>query len=192
MSNQQSPSDSILEISGLRKSFGGLVAIDGIDLSIKRGTMTGLIGPNGSGKTTLFNLIGGTIKKDEGKILFAGSKIESLPPHKIFKLGLGRTFQNPRLYFGMTVLENALTVAKNQKGEDPFVAPFKSRWESQELELAQKASDLLSFLEIRELYPKWASEISGGQMKLLQLAAALMGEPKMLLLDEPAAGVAPR
>ncbi|MGI0078170.1 MAG: ATP-binding cassette domain-containing protein, partial [Nitrososphaerales archaeon] len=111
---------------------------------------------------------------------------------KIFKLGLGRTFQTPRLFFGMTVLENSLIPPKDQKGENPLVAPFYKSWEKQELELAKKSRDTLNFLEIEKLYDKWSSEISGGQMKLLQLAAALMGEPKMLMLDEPAAGVAPR
>ncbi|MGI0084129.1 MAG: ABC transporter ATP-binding protein [Nitrososphaerales archaeon] len=185
-------SSNILEVKGLRKSFGGLHAIDDVNIEIKRGSITGLIGPNGSGKSTLFNVIGGTIPRDSGSITFDGTKIDKLPPYKIFKLGLGRTFQTPRLFFGMTVLENSLIPPKDQKGENPLVAPFYKSWEKQELELAKKSRDTLNFLEIEKLYDKWSSEISGGQMKLLQLAAALMGEPKMLMLDEPAAGVAPR
>jgi branched-chain amino acid transport system ATP-binding protein len=185
-------SDSILEILDLRKSFGGLKAIDGVDLDIKRGSITGLIGPNGSGKSTLFNLVGGSVRRDQGTITFDGTRIDSLSAHKIFQLGLGRTFQTPRLFFGMTVLENTLVPPRNQKGEDPIFAPFHNTWEKQELGLAKKSYDTLSFLEIKQLYGSWSSEISGGQMKLLQLSSALMGDPKMIMLDEPAAGVAPR
>ena len=143
--------DSILEIRGLKKSFGGLRAIDGIDLDIQRSSITGLIGPNGSGKSTLFNLIGGAVRRDEGTITFDGKKIDTLPPHKIFHLGLGRTFQTPRLFFGMTVLENTLLPPKNQIGENPIYAPFHDEWEKQELELAKKSYDTLSFLEIKQL-----------------------------------------
>jgi len=191
-SSNNSSGENILEVSGLRKSFEGLHAIDGVDLKVKRGSITGLIGPNGSGKSTLFNVIGGTIRRDAGVIVFDGRKIDLLQPHKIFKLGLGRTFQTPRLFFGMTVLENALLVPKDQKGENPLNAMFHQRWDEEELGNAKKASELLEFLEIKQLYDKWSSDISGGQMKLLQLAAAFMGDPKMLMLDEPAAGVAPR
>jgi len=184
--------DTILQIRELRKSFGGLRAIDGVDLEVERGSITGLIGPNGSGKSTLFNLIGGTISKDSGTINFDGQRIDSFSAHKIFRLGLGRTFQTPRLFFGMTVLENTLIPPKNQKGENPIYAPVHSTWEKQELDLAKRSSETLEFLEIKNLYDKWSSEISGGQMKLLQLSSAFMGDPKMLMLDEPAAGVAPR
>lgn len=185
-------SESILEIRDLRKSFGGLRAIDGVSLDIKRGSITGLIGPNGSGKSTLFNLIGGSVRRDQGSITFDGRKIDSLSAHKIFQLGLGRTFQTPRLFFGMTVLENTLVPPKGQRGENPLYAPLHNTWEKQELELAQESYDTLNFLEIKQLYGSWSSEISGGQMKLLQLSSVLMGDPKMILLDEPAAGVAPR
>ena len=187
-----SEKDFILRIDSVSKSFGGIKAVDKVTLGVRRGSITGLIGPNGSGKSTLFNLIAGTHGKFEGSVFFDERRINGLPPHRIFDLGLGRTFQTPRLFTGMTVLENAMLGGKHQKGESPFIAPLRNRWESQELQIAKTARDQLGILEISQLYDKLSSEISGGQMKLLQLANALMGEPKMLLLDEPTAGVAPR
>ncbi len=168
-------------------------AVDEVTLSVKRGSITGLIGPNGSGKSTLFNVISGVEKKDfAGAIEFDGKRIDRLSPHKRFELGLGRSFQTPRLFMGMTVLENTMLAAKGQKGERPSVAPFPSRWEGQEIELAKRAQDQMKQLEIEQLYGKLPNETSGGQMKLVQLSNAMMGDPKMLLLDEPTAGVAPR
>jgi branched-chain amino acid transport system ATP-binding protein len=185
--------DSILSLDNLSKTFGGIKAVDDVSLQVKRGSITGLIGQNGSGKSTLFNLISGVLKKDPGgSVQFDGKPIDRLPPHKIFRLGLGRTFQTPRLFAGMTVLENSMLSPMNQKGERPFQAPFRSRWESQELELAAKAKSEMERLEIDKIYDKWSNAISGGQMKLAQLSNAVMGDPKMLLLDEPTAGVAPR
>ncbi len=180
-------------MQGISKSFGGVTAVDGASLSVKRGSITGLIGPNGSGKTTLFNLISGAEKKNPGgSIEFEGRAIDGLPPHRRSELGLGRTFQTPRLFTGMTVLENTMVAPKSQRGERPSVAPFRRRWEGQEMELAKKAQEQMRRLEIDQLYGKLSSEISGGQMKLAQLSNALMEDPKMLLLDEPTAGVAPR
>jgi branched-chain amino acid transport system ATP-binding protein len=184
--------ETILKLEKVSKAFGPIRAVDSVSLSIKRGSISGLIGPNGSGKSTLFNVISGTEKKFDGSVIFDGNLLNGMPPHKIFELGLGRTFQTPRLFSGMTVLENAMLPGKKQDGEKPTVAPFPSRWESQELELARMTKDQLSALEISSSYGKLSSDISGGQMKLLQLANALVGNPKMLLLDEPTAGVAPR
>jgi branched-chain amino acid transport system ATP-binding protein len=186
------PSESILSIENISKSFGKIRAVDGVSLSIKRGSIVGLIGPNGSGKSTLFNVIARTEGKFEGSVVFDGKRIDGLPPHKIFELGLGRTFQTPRLFTGMTVLENSMVSGKHQGGENPLVAAFPKRWEVGESRLAERAKDQLSALEISNMYDKNSLEISGGQMKLLQLTNALVGEPKMLLLDEPTAGVAPR
>jgi branched-chain amino acid transport system ATP-binding protein len=184
--------DIILRVENITKSFGGIKAVNGATLSVKRGSITGLIGPNGSGKSTLFNIISGTQGKFGGSVYFNENRINGMPSHKIFELGLGRTFQIPRLFTGMSVLENSMLAGKKQKGEDPLLAPFPSKWESGEMELAKRAQDRLKTLEISHLYDKPSSEISGGQMKLLQLANALIGDPKMLLLDEPTAGVAPR
>jgi branched-chain amino acid transport system ATP-binding protein len=183
----------ILRVEDISKSFGGLKAVDQVTLSVKRGSVTGLIGPNGSGKSTLFNIISGIEKKNPGgSVEFDGTRLDRLSPHKRFELGLGRTFQTPRLFTGMRVLENTMLAAKGQRGERPFIAPFPSRWEWQENELAEKAKDQMELLEVDELYDKPPNEISGGQMKLVQLSNAVMGDPKMLLLDEPTAGVAPR
>ena len=186
-------SDSLLVVEKISKTFGGIRAVDDVSLEVKRGSIVGLIGQNGSGKSTLFNLITGVLKKDSGgSVSFDGKRIDRLPPHKIFALGLGRTFQTPRLFNGMTVLENSMLSPKGQKGENPFTALFRSRWEPQELELAGKAKNQMGMLEIDKIYDKWSNEISGGQMKLASLSNAVMGDPKMLLLDEPTAGVAPR
>jgi branched-chain amino acid transport system ATP-binding protein len=185
--------DVILSVEKISKSFGGIRAADDVTLAVKKGSIVGLIGQNGSGKSTLFNLISGVTRKDSGgSITFDGRRIDRLSPHKIFNLGLGRTFQTPRLFAGMTVLENTMLAAKGQRGERPSAALFRSRWEAQEVELAGKARDQMKQLEVDTIYGRWSNEISGGQMKLVQLSNAVMGDPKMLLLDEPTAGVAPR
>ena len=183
---------SLLKVEKVSKHFGGIKAVDKVSLDVEAGSIAGLIGPNGSGKSTLFNLIGGNEKKDGGRVTFDSKSIDNLPAHKIFELGLGRTFQTPRLFAGMTVLENSMLAGKGQKGESPLNALFPARWELQELNLARKAQNQMKDLEIEKIYGNLSSEISGGQTKLLQLSAALMGDPKMLLLDEPTAGVAPR
>ncbi len=185
--------EAILSVQGISKSFGGINAVDGVSLSVAKGSITGLIGPNGSGKSTLFNLISGVEKKNPGgSIRFDGKQIDGLPPHKRSGLGLGRTFQTPRLFNGMTVLENTMVAPKGQRGERPLISLFRESWEQQEMELAKKAQDQMRLLEIETLYGNLSSETSGGQMKLVQLSNALMGDPKLLLLDEPTAGVAPR
>jgi branched-chain amino acid transport system ATP-binding protein len=185
-------SEDILRVEHVSKSFGVLKAVDDVSFAIKRGSITGLIGPNGSGKSTLFDLISGTQGKFSGSVFLNGKRVNGMSPHKIFDLGLGRTFQTPRLFSGMTVLENLMVGGKQQKGENPFFALLRDRWEPEELTLARKAQDQLNALEIGHLYGELSTNLSGGQMKLLQLANALAGEPEMLLLDEPTAGVAPR
>src|SRR5438132_6343019 len=183
--------ETILEVEHVSKSFGGLKAVDDVSIAVKRGHIFGLIGPNGSGKSTLFNIVSGTEKKDGGRVLFDGSSIDDLPSHKILELGLAHSFLIPRLFFGMTVLDNTMTAFKGQVGEHPTAALTPGKWEPQESELAAKARRELGLLEIQDLYLKPPTEISGGQMKLLQFALAFMGDPKMVLLDEPTAGVAP-
>ena len=182
----------ILRLENVVKCFESLRAVDGVSLSIKEGTVTGLIGPNGSGKSTLFNVIAGLDRADEGKIWFNGIRIDNLPPHKIFALGLVKSFQDPRLFLGMTVLDNMLVPPKGQKGESPVIAPLHSKWRDQEIRLAKKSSELLDKLLLRGLHKTLSAEISGGQMKLLEMGRTLMAEPKMLLLDEPTSGVAPK
>lgn len=173
------------------KNFGSLRAVDKVSLTVKEGSLTGLIGPNGSGKSTLFNIISGIERADSGKIYFLEHRIDGLPSHTIFGKGLVKSFQDPRLFLGMTVLDNVMLPARNQLGEKPYNAPFRSTWRDQEIDIADKARRVLNSLAMKGLFQQSAAEISGGQMKLLEVGRTLMGEPSMLLLDEPTAGVAP-
>jgi branched-chain amino acid transport system ATP-binding protein len=176
----------------VRKHFGGIRAVDGVTLRVDEGELVGVIGPNGSGKSTLFNVVSGVYRPDDGTITFQGEPIGGLDPWDIFARGVVRSFQNPRLFRGMTVIENALVPPRNQKGEKVLNAPFPPRWEAQERELAEQALMTLARNQLHSVRLNWATETSGGQMKLLEVSRAMMGEPKLLLLDEPTAGVAPK
>ena len=180
----------ILEIVNVTKRFGGLKAVDDVSLNIENGGVVGLIGPNGSGKTTLFNTIAGLYKPDFGKIYYSKERIDGLPPNKIFEKGLVRSFQNPRLFPEMTVLENVLVSARDQRGEKARYAPLHWTWRPDEIKHAATAANITSKLNLDGVVTNLSAEISGGQMKLLELGRCLMGNPKLLLLDEPAAGVA--
>lgn len=185
-------SEVLLEVRNLVKDFGGLRAVNNCSLSVKRGTITGLIGPNGAGKTTLFNLITGFYKPDSGRVIFQGEEITGLPPHRVFHKGLCRTFQIPREFKQMTVLENLMVVPARQLGENlfyPLLRPGLIR--RQEAEIREKALQILEFVNLLELRDEYAGNLSGAQKKLLELARALMGDPTMILLDEPSAGVNP-
>ncbi len=180
----------ILEVDSLTKSFDGVRAVDGCSLLVRRQSITGLIGPNGAGKTTLFNLITGFLRPTAGRILFQGERIDGLPPHRIFRRGVVRTFQIPRELKGMTVLENLMLVPPNQAGErvwNPWLFGF--RVARQERAIFDKAMQVLEFVELAPLRDEYASNLSGGQKKLLELARTLMCDPTMILLDEPGAGV---
>lgn len=181
----------MLTVENVSKSFERLIAVNGATLRVPEGTIVGLIGPNGSGKSTLLNVISGALAPDAGSIQFAGEEIAGLSPDRIFERGLVRSFQDPSLFFRMTVLDNALLPAKDQKGEEAAKAPFHRLWRGQEQSKALQAEAILDDLQLSGQYGRVASELSGGQMKLLELGRSLMGEPKMLLLDEPTAGVAP-
>jgi len=183
-------SEIILETRSISKSYGGIKAVDDVSLTVKRASITVLIGPNGSGKSTLFNIISGVDKADGGQVFFMNKEITHLLPHQLFQMGLYRTFQNPRLFFGMSVLENTL-LPNNSRGDNPLFALFKRVWQDDELSKAEKAWKALGTFSLVHLYKNRASEISGGQIKLLQLAMMLMVEPTLTLLDEPIAGVAP-
>ncbi len=181
----------ILRTVNLVKRFGGVVAVDHVSVNVEKESIVGLIGPNGSGKTTLFNVIAGVYRPDKGQVFFNGRRIDGLPPNKIYELGLVKTHQNPRLFQDMTVLGNSLLAPKKQVGERLHNAPLRWRWRGQEVKLAEKAVQVFSLLELGRVVGNRASELSGGQMKLLEMARGLMGSPELFLLDEPTAGVAP-
>ena len=182
----------MLEIKNVHKSFGGLKAVDGCSLSIKKGLITGLIGPNGAGKTTLFNVITGHYKPDGGSILFNDQDIGGLAPHQIFGKKLYRTFQITREFAQMSVLENLMLMPEGQIGEKFWNTWFKVKGiKQQETENKDKALEVLEFVELIDLQNEYAGSLSGGQKKLLELARSMMADPEMVLLDEPGAGINP-
>lgn len=181
----------MLILENVVKNFDRLCAVDGVSLAVPQGQIIGLIGPNGSGKSTLLSLIAGSQPMTSGKITFDGQEITHRSADQIFRLGLVRSYQDPALFFRMSVLDNALLPVKGQRGEAPLVAPVHRAWRAQETTHALNADRVLTQLQLRQQHGKVAAELSGGQMKLLELGRSLMGEPKLLLLDEPTAGVAP-
>ena len=182
----------LLQLSGIRKNFGGFAAVDGIEFDVPRGSISGLIGPNGAGKTTLFNVIAGMTVPDDGAVILDGTPLTGRPPHQVFASGLARTFQIPRPFPAMTVLENLMIVPRPQVGER-----FWNNWlrpgavGAQEVALRAKAEEVLDFCNLSQVAGSEAQNLSGGQHKLLELARILMADPKIILLDEPAAGVNP-
>lgn len=183
---------ALLELHNLYKSFGGVQAVNRCTFSVEEGTITGLIGPNGAGKTTLFNLITGSYKLDQGKVLFQGKDMTGLPPHRVFHQGICRTFQITREFKEMTVLENLMLVPPNQIGERLFAPWFMpGRVRRTEQAVYEKAMDVLEFVNLTHLKDEYAGNLSGGQKKLVELARTMMADPVMILLDEPGAGVNP-
>src|SRR5215510_11404049 len=170
----------MLEVSGLVKAFGNLLAVDGVDLAIDGGTITGLIGPNGAGKTTLFNLIAGGLAPEAGAIRFLGERIDRLTPDRIFARGLARTFQVPRPFPRMTVLENLMLVPLRQAGErfwNNWARPGRVRRE--EHDARERAMEALHLCDLVDKAGEIAGLLSGGQQKLLELARVLMVDPKL-------------
>jgi branched-chain amino acid transport system ATP-binding protein len=183
---------SMLETVGVSKRFGGMTAVDDVSFKVERGGIVGLIGPNGAGKTTMFNLIAGALRPSGGRILLDGRAVERRPAEARIGLGLGRTFQIPRPFADMTVLENLLLSAQAQAGERIMPNWFRSGAVArQERALLAKARELLDFLALSAMINEPARILSGGQRKLLELARVMMAEPEIILLDEPAAGVNP-
>jgi branched-chain amino acid transport system ATP-binding protein len=183
----------MLEISALTKSFNGIKALQNVTLSIDEGKVTSLIGPNGSGKTTLFNVLSGFLRADAGEILFNGRKLTSLQPWQIARLGMGRTFQELRLFRTLTVQENVLLGMKNQRGENVLNALFKFSAKSAEhKDDIRRADACLDFVELNAHRNQLAEILSYGQKKLLSIASCLAGDPQVLLLDEPVAGLYPK
>ncbi len=182
----------MLEVGQLVKEFGGLRAVDDVSFTLRANTITGLIGPNGAGKTTLFNTIAGVHRPDSGTISFQGRRIDGLAPYRIFDEGLVRTFQIPRPFAGMTVLENCMMVPQHQAGERFWNNWFaRARVREEERAVRERAREVLDFVGLLRLSGEFARNLSGGQQKLLELARVLMSEPKLVLLDEPGAGVNP-
>jgi branched-chain amino acid transport system ATP-binding protein len=184
--------DTVFTIDGLTVTFGEFCAVDDVSLNVRRGSITGLIGPNGAGKTTLFNAITGNLSPDRGTVTLNGKQVTGLPPDRLFAMGLGRTFQIPRPFARMSVLENVMLAPLAQIGErltGPFLSARAVR--AQEEEIRVRAMEVLEFMTLSPLADHPAGKISGGQMKLLELARVLMGDPEIILLDEPAAGVNP-
>jgi len=176
---------SILEVKNVSKFFGGVKANVDVSLNVEQGSIVGLIGPNGSGKTTLFNSIVGTHPIDKGSIIFDNKEVSELPVPVVAKLGLLRTFQQTRIYGKLNCIENMLI---SHKGSDEGIAKIFSKIPT---ELTEKAEKLLNFVGLYQKRKLRAGDLSFGQQKLLELAMALMNEPKMLLLDEPTAGINP-
>jgi branched-chain amino acid transport system permease protein len=168
----------ILEVAGVSKRFGGVVAVDQVSFSVIAGNAVGVIGPNGAGKTTLFNLLSGFEVCDSGSIRFAGQAIERAAPHKIARFGLGRTFQSVRVFASMTVRENL------------FVA-YMYGHNARKREFEIRAADVLRFVNLVKYSETVAGALSYGQRKLVELAMVLIMEPALILLDEPVAGVNP-
>ena len=180
----------ILEVLDAVKDFGGVRAVDHCSLDVMPGSITGLIGPNGAGKTTLFNLVSGAVPLTEGRIVFDGRSIGGMKMHQTFALGLMRTFQIPREMKRMTVMENLMVVPGRQTGEHIWASWFTPwRVAQEERRIEEKASEVLEFVRLSHLANEYAGNLSTGQKKLLELGRTLMAEPKMVLLDEPAAGV---
>jgi len=182
---------NILSVQNISKLFGNLHALDGVSLEVPEQKVSILIGPNGSGKTTLINVISGLYKPDSGKILFEGEDVTGFPPYEIYRLGMGRTFQIPALFWKLTVLENLLVAEKNNPGES-FLKSISGRtWKNSEVRAVQKAARILQLLGLSRLWDQPSYTLSGGQMKLVEIGRALMSDAKLLLLDEPISGVNP-
>ena len=176
-------SSAILQTRGLTKRFGGLTAVDGLGLSVRPGEIRGLIGPNGSGKTTTINLLSGLYRADAGEIRLRGDRIDRLRPHEITGRGVARTFQIPKLFWNMTVLENVLL---------PALAELDRGTGRPRAAMLERARRLLAFVTLDNLRHALAKELSGGQAMLLQIARGLMVQPiHLFLMDEPFAGVHP-
>ena len=184
-------SDSnILQIDNLSKYFGGLAAVSNCSIKIKKGSITGVIGPNGSGKTTLFNLISGNLKTSKGTVLFNNEDITDVPAYELFSKGLLRTFQIAHEFTNLTVLENLMMVPGNQSGENIVNALLKRGLVNQEEEqIRRKAYEVIDFLNLKHLANELAGNLSGGQKKLLELGRTMMVDAKLVLLDEVGAGV---
>ena len=193
VNNIESPQLPLLAATGLCKSFGGIQAVKDANIEVAKGSITGLIGPNGAGKTTLFNLLSNFIHPDKGRVTFDGEPIHNLQPYQVAQQGLIRTFQVARTLSRLSVLENVLLAAQKQTGENFWQVQFQPHVVAkEEKQLKERAMFLLEFVGLEKKANDYAGGLSGGQRKLLEMGRALMTNPKLILLDEPAAGVNPR
>lgn len=182
----------LLAASGLCKSFGGVRAVDNATIEVPKGSIIGLIGPNGAGKTTLFNLLSNFIRSDKGRVIFDGEPIGHLQPYQIAQRGMVRTFQVARVLSRLSVLENMMLGAQKQTGENFWQVWLQPQLVTQEeRQLREQAMTLLESVGLAQKAQDYAGALSGGQRKLLEMARALMTQPQLILLDEPAAGVNP-
>jgi branched-chain amino acid transport system ATP-binding protein len=186
------PDEPILSARRVSKHFKGLVAVNEVSLDVARASITALIGPNGAGKTTLFNVLSGFFRADGGTVTFDGQVLDTMPPHRRSRLGMVRTFQIPKIFSRLTVLENMLVANPNQPGEAFFGCFYRyGAMRHAERAAREKAIELLNLLNIARLANEYAGTLSGGQRKLVELGRVLMIDPKMIMLDEPMAGVNP-
>jgi neutral amino acid transport system ATP-binding protein len=183
--------DPILVADSVRRTFGGLTAVDVDHVEVQRGTITALIGPNGAGKTTFFNLLTGFDKPDSGRWTFDGLDLAGMPAHRVARRGMVRTFQLTKSLARLSVIENLKLGGTGQRGESFFIGLFKPLWGAQEAEIEARADDLLARFKLDHMRDEFAGSLSGGQRKLLEMARALMVQPQMVMLDEPMAGVNP-
>ena len=186
-------SNNLISVNNLKKSFGGLKAVDVQELSFKEGELTSIIGPNGAGKTTFFDLISGFQNADSGSIFLKDKDISNAQPYKIARMGMVRTFQLTKVFDRMTVMENLLFSGSNIKNDSFLRSIIKLNSQKlYESNLREKANEIMNDLNIGHMANSYARELSGGQKKLLELARSIINEPEILLLDEPLAGVNPK
>jgi neutral amino acid transport system ATP-binding protein len=183
--------DPMLVVDGVRRTFGGLVAVDVDHLEVQRAQITALIGPNGAGKTTFFNLLTGFDKPDGGHWTFDGHPASGVSAHRLARMGMVRTFQLTKALARLSVIENMKLGATDQRGENMFKALLRPRWSAQEKAIEERAMGLLQRFNLAHMRESYAGNLSGGQRKLLEMARALMADPKLIMLDEPMAGVNP-
>jgi len=183
--------DPILTVDGMRKSFGGILAVDVHHLAVQRGIITALIGPNGAGMTTFFNLLTGFDDEDKGTTTFNGDNIDGKSPHALARRGMVRTFQLTKSLTKLSVIDNMKLGARGQRGESLWRSLLAPLWNDQERQIEEQADDLLARFKLDHMRQEYAGTLSGGQRKLLEMARALMSRPDLIMLDEPMAGVNP-
>ena len=190
---QEQAAPAVLELENATRRFGGITAVNSFSMSLPQGLITGLIGPNGAGKTTVFNMITGFYEPSDGQIRFEGRAITGMPPHRICKLGVARTFQNIRLFSGLSALENVMVGGHLRQKSSWWMAPLQlPMLKREEKELREKAMTLLQSLGLEKVAHQPAGSLPYGRQRRLEIARALATHPSLLLLDEPAAGMNPQ